>query len=234
MKTEILLKSMPRLVRTLVASTSVLTIMLLASQRASALNLVLNFGPNTGSTIQFNGPQSSFQFNAGDNNYQWNVTSETGGSSAMGLNASVNGGPFNIGSITTIGIEQTASVTGPTGLLDINDSAGYDLMGNVNWIDITTIGAAGGFLNLGLALNLSFNGYSGSNPDLQLLANKSGTIDASFQFAAPGMTLTDLTTGNPYSTSYSGSLTVAVPEPTTFALAGLGGLSLLLLRRQRK
>jgi hypothetical protein len=205
---------------------------------ASALGLILNFGPTTGSSIQFNGNQNSFQFNNGNNGYQWYISTETGGSSAVGLNGSVLGGPFSYGPITVSGSGlsqvQSATVLGPLGTLDINAGPLDDLTGTVNWINIATFFGIGG-LNANVNVNLSNVSYSGSNPDLQTLkANQPGILDVSFQFA-PGETLTQLSTGTgPYTTSFSGTLTTAVPEPTTLALAGLGGLSLLLFRRQRK
>ncbi len=212
--------------------------LLLTCLNASAASLILNFGPTDGSSIQFNGTQNTFQFNNGYNGYQWDITSETGGSSAVGLNGSVLNGPFHYGPITISGSGitqiQSATVLGPLGTLDINSGPLVDLTGTVNWINIATYFGVGG-LNAYVNVNLSNVSYSGSNADLQTLqANQPGILDVSFQFA-PGETLTQLSTGTgPYSTSFSGSVTTAVPEPTTLAMAGLGGLTLLLFRRQRK
>ena len=78
--------------------------------------------------------------------------------------------------------------------------------------------------------------YSGSNPDLQTLTtSQPGTMTVSFQFL-PGETLTQLSTGTgPFNTSYSGSISVTiVPEPGTLALAGIGGVSVLMFRRWKK
>lgn len=214
--------------------------LLLTCLNASASSLILNFGPTAGSSIQFNGNQNSFQFNPGNNGYQWYITSETGGSHAVGLNGSVLNGPFSYGpSITTSGSGfsevQSATVLGPPGKLDINNGAGDDLIGTINWITIATYYVSVGVLNADVNVNLSNVSYSGSNPDLQAIqANQPGIVDVSFQFL-PGETLTQLSTGTgPYTTSFSGSITTAVPEPASIALAGLGGLTLLLFRRQRK
>lgn len=198
----------------------------------SQAQLTLNFAANTGSSIQFNGSASSFNFNTGNNGYQWSVTDEVGGSSAIGLNASVNNGPFLYGPITTAGSVQYATVLGPLGNLVMNSPSG-DLTGTVNWIDIATFGLGGGTINATLDVNVSNIHYSGSNQDLQyLVANQPGSMDVSFQFAS-SKTLTELSEGTgPYLTSYSGSLSV-VPEPSTLALAGLGGLALLHLRRRK-
>jgi len=208
------------------------TIVGLALMTASSLaQLTLNFASNTGSSVQFNGAASSFNFNNGNNGYQWNVTSEVGGAAALGLNASVNNGPFQYGPITTAGSVQYATVLGPLGNLVLFDGVG-NLTGTVNWIDVATYGLGSGVLNATLDVNVSNISYSGSNPDLQfLVAHQPGSMDVSFQFPTSS-TLTELSTGTgPYLTSYSGSISV-VPEPSTLALAGLGGLALLLRRRK--
>jgi PEP-CTERM motif len=203
---------------------------------SSQAQLTLNFASNPGASVQFNGSADSFNFNAGSNGWQWNVTDEVGGSSSVGLNASVNNGPFSYGPITVSGSGgfqiQYATVLGPLGNLVLSDGSA-DLTGTVNWIDIATYGEGAGVLNAALDVNVSNIQYTGSNPDLQyLVANQPGSMDVSFQFAT-SETLTELSTGTgPFSTSYSGSLSV-VPEPSTLALTGLGGLFLLRLRRRK-
>jgi len=197
----------------------------------SQAQLTLNFANNTGASVQFNGAASSFNFNNGDNGYQWTVTDEVGGSSSIGLNASVNNGPFLYGPITTAGNVEYATVLGPLGNLVMHSASG-DLTGTVNWIDVATFGLGGGAINASLDVNVSNIHYAGVNPDLQyLVANQPGSMDVSFQFAS-SRTLLELSQGTgPYLTSYSGSLSV-VPEPSALALAGLGGLALLLRRRK--
>lgn len=199
-------------------------------------SLSLNFSVNTGGTLQFNGASDSFQFNPSTNGYQWHITTETGGSSSIGLNGSFVNGPFSYGPITSTGsgltLVQEATVLSPLAGLEISDGTGL-LTGTVNFINIATFATAGGGVNANLTVNLTGVTYSGSNPDLELVkAEQPGTVDLSFQFS-PGMTLTQLSTGTgPYLTSYSGSLSV-VPEPSTLALTGLGGLVLLHLRRRK-
>ena len=198
--------------------------------------LTLDFAANTGANVEFFGSSSEFNFVSGNNGYQWNVTDEVGGSSAVGLDASVLGGPFSYGPITFAGSGafqvQYATVLGPLGTLVMNDGSA-DLTGTVNWIDVATYGSGAGALNASLDVNVSNIQYSGSNPDLQtLVADQPGSMDVSFQFPT-SMTLAQLSSGTgPYSTSFSGSISV-VPEPSMLALAGLGGLVLLHLRRRK-
>ncbi len=200
--------------------------------------LTLNFAANTGATLQFNGASDSFQFNSPPaSGFQWHITTESGGSSAVGLNGAFNNGPFSYGLITSTGsgitLVQQAPVTGPLANFIINDGSGNNLSATVNLLNVETFATAGGGMNANLAVNLSGVTYSGSNPDLLIVkAAQSGTLDLSFQFS-PGMTLNQLSTGTgPYSTSFSGSLTV-VPEPSALALAALGGLFLSHLRRRK-
>jgi PEP-CTERM motif len=224
----------------------------------SHAQLTLNFSSSPGgATIQFNGSSSSFQFNASTTplfipfsppvtyylGSQWTITSVVGGTgSALNLLGAVNNGPFHYGSITTItngsGVDESANVTGPLGALRINDNAGNFLTGNVDWVQITTHDFAGA-INAALTVDVTGVSYAGINPDLvALFAGSPAAMNLTFQFS-PGMRLTDLTAGSgPYVTSYSGSLAVAsvnsVPEPSTLVLAGLGGLSVLLLCRWEK
>lgn len=208
--------------------------LLVASSQGQGLTL--NFAANTGTDIQFNGASDSFQFTTGSGAYQWHITTESGGSSAVGLMGSFNNGPFSYGSITTTGSGLTQVQQAPVtslATLVINDGT-VNLSGTVNFESIATFYTSSGALNANLMVNLTGLTYSGSNPDLQFLdANEPGTLSLSFQFS-PGKTLTQLSTGTgPYVTSYSGSLSV-VPEPATLALAGLGATCVLLLRRRSK
>jgi hypothetical protein len=192
----------------------------------------LNFSSSPGSTIQFNGGSDSFQFNPstftglGGNylNTQWFVGSENGGTAAVGLFGSVGNGPFSYGAITVNGSEQSASVLG-LGALDIKDGSGFDVTGNVDWVQINTFNYSGA-LNAALVVNITGLSYAGSNPDLQsLVAAGSGQVTLTFQFS-PGETLSQLSSGSsPFTTSYSGSLS-PTPEPTTVGLLllGLGGV----------
>src|SRR5450432_1714009 len=181
----------------------------------------LNFSSSPGATVQFNGAAQSFQFNAStftgfNNTYlgtQWFVGSENGGTgSAVGLFGAVGNGPFSYGAITVNGSEQSASVLGPLGALDIKDGSGFDVTGNVDWVQIDTFNFSGA-LNASLVVNITGLSYGGINPDLQsLVAAGSGQVTLSFQFS-PGETLSQLSSGSsPFSTSYAGSIS-PTPEP---------------------
>jgi hypothetical protein len=209
----------------------------------------LNFSSTPGSTIQFNGNGSSFQFDPSTspvfggvfNGSQWLVGSQTGGTgAAIGLLGLFNNGPFSYGPITTVingsSVDESATVTGPTGGLQINDGSGFDLTGNINWGELSTHNYLGG-INATLAVNITGLSYTGSNPDLTAIADGgSAAMDLTFQFA-PGMSLADLTSGSgPYQTSYSGSLATVVPEPTSIGclLLGLGVLTIARRAKQNQ
>jgi len=208
----------------------------------------LNFASTPGSTIQFNGNQSTFGYSPSASSIfggiflgsNWEVGSENGsGTAAIGLLGTFNSGPFTIGAISETSngtdVDESAPVTGPGGVLSINDGSGFNLTGNVNWFDIATHNYAGG-INSKLVVNVTGLSYGGSNPDLLALGQAgTGQLDLTFQFA-PGRSLADLTEGSgPYNTSFSGSLTV-VPEPTSTAciLLGLGALTVARIVRQKK
>ena len=191
------------------------------SQAALSLSFS-NQGLNTG--IQFNGASSSFQLDPSPGSLgspQFAITSETGGSSSVGLVGWINGSPWTIGAITTSGTIQSATVTG-LGNLFINDGAGNNLTGNLNWMTIQTDQSAG-FINSSLALNITGLAYTElTNALLALVRDGNGSLNLTFQFN-PGASLTQLTTGSVQIGSYSGSFAAgaSVPEPSTVVAGAL-------------
>jgi hypothetical protein len=152
---------------------------------------------------------------------QFAVTSETGGTSSIGLVGWINGSPWTIGAITTSGMIQSATVTG-LGNLFINDGAGDNLTGNLNWMTIQTDQSAG-FINSTLDLDITSLAYSGLNVDLLALVHGgNGSLNLTFQFN-PGESLSQLTTGSAQIGSYSGSFAggTSVPEPSTIIAGAL-------------
>lgn len=208
------------------------------SQAALSLSFS-NQGLNTG--IQFNGASSSFQLDPAPGSLgapQFAITSESGGVSSIGLVGWINGSPWTIGSITTSGTVQSATVTG-LGNLFINDGAGNNLTGNLTWMTMQTDQSAG-FINSTLDLNITGLAYSGANADLLALANGGdGSLNLTFQFN-PGESLTQLTTGSAQVGSYSGSIAAvsSVPEPSTVFAGALllipFGISAVRVLRKHK
>lgn len=188
---------------------------------ASSNAIVLNFDALPGTEVNFPG-NGTFNFTS-TNGYQFQITSVSGGvGDSSGLDGYVApGGPFNIGTITTNGNEEQASVSG-TGMLHITDSSSIDLTASIQWDNITTFFTSG-TLDLNGTVNLTAIHYTGSNSDLRaLMAGGMGSDVITFQFV-PAESLSQLAT-TPNETSYSGS--IAVPEPSSSALI-LGGLALL-------
>jgi hypothetical protein len=146
-------------------------------------------------------------------------------------------GTFSIGTITTIGGVSTAPVTG-TGTFVIHDGLGHNLTASLTWVDITQFGTAG-FLDVNGQVNLTSITYTGINPDLVSLRNAGFAVDAlSFTFT-PAVALTLLRNGpGSHSTSFSGSVSFAVPDGGTavalfgIALAGVGGVRRMFRARK--
>src|SRR5208283_1473329 len=98
-------------------------LVLLTTSSQAQDGLTLNYASNPGGGIQFNGASDSFSFNNGTNGWQWSVSGEAGGSSGIGVNASISGSPFFYGPITRSGSVQYAIVTGPLGSLVMSDGS---------------------------------------------------------------------------------------------------------------
>jgi hypothetical protein len=190
-------------------------------QQARA-SIVLDFANLVGTSVNFAG--GSFSFSSNINGYQFVITGVSGGvGDSVGLDGYVQpGGPFTIGTISGSDGFETAPVTG-SGMLYITDAQSKNLMGTIQWVDITSIGGgggSGGVLNLNGTINLTGLSYPGYNNDLGALSAANSAIDVvTFQFI-PGETLAQLKATAGLSTSYSGNIT-AVPEPPTMIAGAL-------------
>jgi hypothetical protein len=202
----------------MVTCLAISTIGVLAGSVAHA-DPTLNFSSNTNSTISFTGTGSSanFDFVNSSNGADFTITSESGGSAAVGLQGNISG-TYTIGSVTTSGPVETANVSG-TGVLSISDGSGGTFSANLDWVNVIQVGT-GNALDFTGTVNLTNIAYSYTgtpNADLATLANAtSGSVTLSFQFL-PAVPLTALeTSGATNSTSYSGTLTT--PAPASFWL----------------
>jgi hypothetical protein len=178
--------------------------------------------------ISFNGA-GNFQFLntkvPGGTNFQVGLVTGTGVTGdASGL-LGVMTGTYTIGSITTNGSLQTASVSTSAGAkFIIHDGVGNDFTANLNFSQIQTNGHSDALNNLVASMNLTGLSYSGPNNDLtKLAAYNGGSLTVTFDFANSA-TLTTLATDPshaPYQTGFSGQLT-AVPAPASWLLMSLG------------
>ena len=210
------------------------TIALLFSLSFQAKAIRLDFANLPETVINFSG--GSFAFTSNTNGYQFTINSVEGGSgdSINDRGYLLPGGPFNIGTITTVGGLQQAPVSG-TAILHITDASSIDLIGTITWNDITTIANTAGDLDLSGTINLNAITYpgTGTSSDLSALAAAGAATDiVSFQFSPGGGSLASLATAGGQ-TSYSGSIT-AVPEPGTWVLVAMGtGLGVFFRGRKQ-
>ncbi len=201
------------------------------SATATYAALALDFANVVGSSIQFNGSANSFQFNpVSGSGAQFFIT--TPGSSATGDPGRFDNGPFSYGPIITttptpFGPLESAPVSGPSSTLTIGDASSGLLTGTVDFVNVSTLAGIGG-LNASLLLNVSGLTYTpGPVPegDLATIA-ANGLAVLSVTFNTGGRTLTSLSTGPAFSTSFAGRTVTAspIPEPSTY----LAGVLLLL------
>jgi hypothetical protein len=207
---------------------------------AAQASLVLDMGSVPGANIEFKGSGTGASFVFNNNSGQgFVVTSSNGVGDSVGLHGTLGGTySYTTASIDTSGLVKTAPVLTSDGTLTITDGLN-PLTGTIAGIDVTTVGS-GGLINLNGTVNLSTVSYSGTNADLKQLRDEAalggGIVTLSFQFI-PSESLTQFAaTTADFTTSYSGTIATAVPEPSSLVVAGFGALACLgwsLRRRSR-
>lgn len=203
------------------------------STHAAALtvDLVSDPGGTTPALVAFNGSNLSF-VNASDS-FGF-IIAGSSDPTLVGLRGTI-GGTFTIGPITTLGPAQSAPVSDAgTGSLSIRDGGGNTLSAHLSLNGVSTFKTAVGFNGDALA-NLDSFSYTGTNHGLlSLMSSVDPTITLSAQFL-PAKSLSDLTDGKAtYNSTYSGTMSAAVPEPSSYLLlaVGLCAIGISLRRRQ--
>jgi len=207
---------------------------LLAATSAQA-GIVLNFNGNANSNIQFVGDGTSATVTIQPNSDpHFTVSSTTGGDgSGAGITGSIvsSGFTYNASDITSvIVLGQTLEVAplAGTGVLTLS-KGGETLTADITGGLIATLNGSGA-VNTTQTVNLSNLVLTGTgNNDLTQFYNEAiatgGIGTLTFQFANK-VGLDVLVESGTNTTSYSGSLTSAVPEPATVGM-GLSAVVLL-------
>jgi len=180
-----------------------------------AQTMSFDFSNLANQAIQFHGTPDTFEFSSAANR-SFQITNSSL-PSLVGFKGAISG-VFTIGPVTSmVGYEQ-ATVTGP-GVFQLfeSDASTTPLTADLTWGSVLRVGPAG-ILNPDEVFNLSNFQYAGADTSLQSLqASLNGTSVLTFQFT-PSKTLTQLTTnGAENQTSYSGSVTTLIPEPSAYA-----------------
>ncbi len=189
-------------------------------------------GSGSGASITFtnasSGPYSGYGFAVGSGSGSNYTGSSVGDAGTMGGTYSYSASGITIVSST----EQTAVLTTSGGTFSISDGT-TSLTGAVQGVNIETNSSIAG-INLSASINLTGVSYSGSDPDLTALATLAAASGGSLVISFQDTTNENLTqmaaSGALLNTSYSGSVSataVAVPEPSTMAIAGLGALGMI-------
>jgi hypothetical protein len=205
-------------------------------------DLVLDLSSDVGASVEFKGTGSgaTFVFNNNLSGNGFDITSSSGVGDSVGLQGTISGlFSYTTASITTLGPVQMAPISTSGGLLAIADGSGHSLTGTITGVDLDTLGTAGA-VNVSGAINLTNVLYTGTNADLTELKNEAdsggGVVALTFQFV-PSESLTQLAANlADHSTSYSGTVMTAVPEPSSLVLGCMGTLGLVGygLRRRRR
>jgi hypothetical protein len=208
------------------------SLVMAASANSQSVNL--DFSGLGSSMLSFNGSAGTFGFNPdGGSGYDFEIGSSSL-PSLVGLEGNISG-TFTIGSISTFGSIQEATISG-TGTFSIYDGSSSSLTGNITWATAATNANSNstiGSLNTFDVSNISNLSYSGSNAALlELAGDATGVATVSFQFTGLDPLSQLANGGTPLSSSYSGSVS-AIPEPSMSAvLMGVAAIAGVLVRRQ--
>jgi PEP-CTERM motif len=186
--------------------------------------LVLDVAADVGANVEFNGSGTgaTFVFNNNGSGHGFDVTASSGVGDSIGLHGTIGGTySYTTASIVTSGLLQTAPVSTGGGTLTLTDASLNSLTSTITGVDVATMGT-GGAVNVSGAINLMNVSYTGTNADLMELRNEAqvggGVVALTFQFV-PGESLTQLAaSGADHKTSYSGTITTSVPEPSSLAI----------------
>jgi hypothetical protein len=195
--------------------------------------MVLDLSSDVGASVEFKGTGAgaTFKFNNNQSGDGLDITSSSGVGDAVGLQGSIAGSfSYTTASITTLGPLQMAPVATSGGLLTLTDGSGHALTGTITGVDLATVGT-GGTVNVEGSINLTNVIYAGANADLTELKHDAnlggGAFALTFQFV-PAESLSQLAaSGSDHSTSYSGTIMTAVPEPSSLVLGCVGAVGLV-------
>lgn len=194
-----------------------------ASLANGGVVLEMDFANTSGAHLRFDG-HGGITFTPDAHGYDFQINTVSNGTGdAQGLFGAISG-TFTLGKITG----NEAPVTG-SGVLTIWDGS-QNLTANINLSAIDKPNAFG-MVNPHEIVNLTNVHYTGSNADLRALAHD---LDPTALLALfDTHPLSQLKSGQPVNTGFSGSLTAAVPEPGTMTLFLLPAIGVWFARRRK-
>jgi hypothetical protein len=209
------------------------TVVAFSAVAAHATTLTIDIASEPGATpgrVLFTGTGNTIDFPNATDGFDFSIVGSSD-PALIGLKGNLSG-PFTIGSISTFGSLQTASVsnTGSFSIFDGSNTFSADL----KLIDVATVGT-GIILNTSGTPNLSNFSYAGGNSTLlSLLGSLDPTVVLTGQFALP-KSLTALTNDGAVNSSvYSGTIAATVPEPSSYLLLAAGLMAAAASMRSRR